>query len=152
MTFKTLKEAIAFAINREAEEMGFYETYARKTEKPATRTTFIQLAQEEKQHKELLEKITSKDLANPPSADKEIPDLGLAGLLRETQFSPDMEFPEALRFAIKREEESIKLYSTMLETAQTRELNNFFRHLVTQEKEHKNRLESEYDAIVLKDY
>jgi rubrerythrin len=158
---KSFEEVIAFAISREAQAANFYEIYGQKTEKLATKSMFQELAAEEKKHKELLEGLTSEQLSN--FKPKKIEDLGLSAIIKDSQFSPDMEYADALRMAIKREEESINLYLFFAEQAvkdetacktplERNQLKKLFNFLVEQEKQHKNKLEAEYDAVILKDY
>ena len=158
---KSFEEIIAFAVNREIQAADFYEIYGQKAEKLATKSMFKELAAEEKKHKELLEKLTPEQLASfKPS---KIEDLGLSSIIKDSQFTPDMEFPDALRLAIKKEEEAIQLYSYLakqtLKTetgcqtpAERNQLKKLFDFLVGQEKQHKNKLEDEFDTVVLKDY
>ncbi|MFB0509668.1 MAG: ferritin family protein [bacterium] len=161
MMFKSLDEVIAFAIGREAQAANFYQVFAARSEKPATKSMFAELAAEEKKHQELLEKLTPEQLKNFQPTKLE--DLGLDSILKDTQFSPDMEYPGALRMALKRETESIRLYSFFAEqlmkdktecqtSVERKQLKQLFDFLVAQEQQHKNKLENEYDAVVLKDY
>lgn len=159
--FKSFEEAIAFAVGREIQAADFYEAYAVKSEKLATRTMFKALADEELKHKTLLEGITHEQLSSLTVLKTE--DLGLSSIIKDSQFSPDMEYPDALRMAIKKEEEAIQLYSFLTNqtlknesecktAAELNQLKKLFDFLVEQEKRHKNNLEAEYDAVVLKDY
>jgi rubrerythrin len=163
--FKSFEEVVAFAIGRESQAADFYQISATKSEKPATKSMFNELAAEEMKHKNLLEKLTSEQLKNfKPS---KIENLGLSSIIQDAQFSPDMEYPAALRMAIKKEEEAIQLYSALAEqsglgglndtpecgnTGDKDQIKQLFDFLVEQEKQHKNQLEAEYNDVVLKDY
>jgi rubrerythrin len=158
---KSFEEVIAYAISRETQAANFYEIYGEKVEKLATKEMFKELAAEEIKHKKLLEGLTLNQLKNFKNLKLE--DLGLSSIIQDAKFSPDMEFADALRMAIKREEESINLYQSLAkqtlkdETAcktqeERNQLKKLFDFLVGQEKQHKNKVEAEYDAVVLKDY
>lgn len=158
---KSFEEVISYAISRETQAANFYEIYGEKAEKLATKSMFKELAAEEKKHKKLLEEFTLEQLKNFKPLKLE--DLGLSAIIKDAKFSQDMEYADALRMAIKREEESIKLYrvladetlkdETACKTPEGRnQLKKLFDFLVEQEKQHKNKLEAEYDTVVLKDY
>jgi len=159
--FNKFEEVIALAIGRESQATNFYQVSAAKSEKPTTKSMFNELAAEEMKHKNLLERLTSEQLKNfKPS---KIEDLGLSSIIQDPQFSPDIEYPAALRMAIKKEEEAIQLYLFFANqvkksemdckaTAAQKQLKNLFDFLVEQEKRHKNKLEAEYNDVVLKDY
>jgi rubrerythrin len=148
--YKSFEEAIAFAISRESEEATFYEAFATRSGKLATKSMFQELAAEEKKHKALLEGLTPEQLKSfKPSAGE---DLDLSSIVKDAQFSSDMEYPEALRMAMKREEESIRLYSFLAEQTTKIDVKKLFDFLVGQEKQHKHKIESEYDEVVLRDY
>ena len=158
---KSFEEVIAFAVSREIQAADFYEIYSQKAEKLATKSMFKELAAEEKKHKTLLEGLNLNQVKSFKPLKME--DLGLSSIIKDSQFSPDMEYADALRMAIKREEESINLYLIMAEQTlkdetacktpeERNQLKKLFDFLVGQEKQHKNRLEDEFDTVVLKDY
>ncbi len=159
--FKSFEEIIAFAIGRESQAADFYQISAAKSEKPATKSMFNELAAEEMKHKNLLEKLTLEQLGIFKSS--KIDDLGMNSIIQDAQFSSDMEYPAALRMAIKKEEEAIQLYSVLAKqalkdppecsnTSNKDQIKQLFDFLVEQEKQHKNQLEAEYNDVVLKDY
>ena len=163
--FKTFEEVIALAIGRESQAANFYQISAAKSERPATKSMFNELAAEELKHKILLEKLTSEQLKNFKFS--KIENLGLSSIIQDAPFSPDMEYPAALRIAIKKEEEAIQLYSALAgqtalgglkdtpecsNASEQNQIKQLFDFLVEQEKQHKNQLEAEYNDVVLKDY
>ena len=158
---KSFEEVISYAISRETQAANFYEIYGQKAEKLATKSMFKELAAEEKKHKKLLEGLTINQLKNFKPLKLE--DLGLSLIIKDAKFSQDMEYADALRMAIKREEESINLYLVLAEQTlkdetacktpeERNQLKKLFDFLVEQEKQHKNELEAEYETVVLKDY
>jgi rubrerythrin len=63
--------------------------------------------------------------------------------------SARMGLEEAWRLAIEREQESHDLYAEMAEMVDSSALKNLFRFLVEQEKEHKRRLEEEFERYFM---
>lgn len=148
MKEKDFKEVITFAIRKEAEAYNLYKTYSRLVKTPGLKTMFEELAQQEQKHREILERVERKDVSDYKF--KKIPDLKIADYVEKEEFSPDMDYASALRFAIKREEGSLKLYRHLAEGADDPELKKLFSALAQEESKHKLRLETEYDENVLK--
>jgi len=148
MEQKDFKEVIIFAIRKEAEAYNLYKTYSQLTKTPGMRTMFEELAQEEQKHREILEGVEKKDVSEYRL--EKIPDLKIGDFVEEQEFSPDMDYASALRFAMKREEHSIKLYHHMAAGTDDPELKKLFSALAQEEAKHKLRLETEYDENVLK--
>jgi rubrerythrin len=63
----------------------------------------------------------------------------------------DMSFQDILIFAAKKEQKTIDLYRELAQRVSSPELKKLFDFLVSQEKTHKLRLESEYEKHVLED-
>jgi rubrerythrin len=63
--------------------------------------------------------------------------------------SAQMGLEEAWRLAIQREQESHDLYAEMTEMVDSSALKNLFHFLVEQEKEHKRRLEEEFERYFM---
>lgn len=148
MEEKDFKEVITFAIRKEAEAYNLYKTYSQLTKTPGLKTMFEELAQEEKRHREILEQIDRKDVSEYKL--EKIPDLKIGDFVEEQEFSPDIDYASALRFAIKREEHSLELYNHMAEGTDDPQLKKLFSALAQEEAKHKLRLETEYDENVLK--
>jgi rubrerythrin len=147
MEEKDFKELITFAIRKEAEAYNLYKTYSQLTKTPGMKTMFEELAQEEQKHREILEGVEKKDVSEYKL--EKIPDLKIGDFVEEEEFSPDMDYASALRFAMKREEHSLKLYNHMAEGTDDPELKKLFSALAQEEAKHKLRLETEYDENVL---
>ncbi|MFQ6002136.1 MAG: ferritin family protein [Candidatus Zixiibacteriota bacterium] len=148
MEEKDFKEAITFAIRKEAEAYNLYKTYSQLTKTPGMKQMFEELAQEEQRHRQILEKVGKKDVSEYRL--KKIFDLKIGDYVDQEEFSPDMDYASALRFAIKREEHSLKLYNHMAEGTEDPELEKLFSALAQEEAKHKLRLETEYDENILK--
>jgi rubrerythrin len=148
MEEKNFKEVITFAIRKEAEAYNLYKTYAQLVKTPGLNKMFEELAQQEQKHREILEGVQKKEVSEYRL--KKIPDLKIGDFVEEEEFSPDMDYASALRFAMKREEHSLKLYNHMAQGTDDPELKKLFSVLAQEESKHKLRLETEYDENILK--
>lgn len=148
MEEKEFKEVIAFAIRKEAEAYNLYKTYAQLVKTPGLKTMFEELAGMEEKHRKILEGVEKKDVSKYKL--KKIPDLKIGDFTEEEEFSPDMDYASALRFAMKREEHSLRLYRHMAQDIDDPELKKLFSVLTQEESKHKLLLETEYDENVLK--
>jgi rubrerythrin len=148
MDLNNFKEAITFAIRKEAEAYNLYTTYSQLVKTPGLKKMFQELAQQEQKHREILEGVEKKDMTKYKL--KKIPDLKIGDYVKEEEFSPDMDYASALRLAIKREEASLKLYNHMATGTDDPELKRIFSVLAQEESKHKLRLETEYDENILK--
>ena len=62
-----------------------------------------------------------------------------------------MTFQDLLIFAAKKEQQAVELYTSMKAAVDSDELKKMFDFLVEQEKEHKLKLETEYEKHVLEE-
>ena len=147
MDLNNFKEVITFAIRKEAEAYNLYTTYSQLVKNPGTKVMFQELAKEEQKHREMLQRVEKKDVSEYEL--KKIPDMKISDFVDEQEFSPDMDYASALRLAIKREENSLRLYNHLTEGTENPELKKLFSALAQEESKHKLRLESEYDDNVL---
>lgn len=147
MDLNNFKEVVTFAIRKEAEAYNLYTTYSQLVKNPGTKVMFQELAKEEQKHRETLERVEKKDVSEYKL--KKIPDMKISDFVDEQEFSPDMDYASALRLAIKREENSLRLYNHLREGTENPELKKLFSALAQEESKHKLRLESEYDENVL---
>ncbi|MFQ6083338.1 MAG: ferritin family protein [Candidatus Aminicenantia bacterium] len=139
-------EAINYAIQREEKAVQFYQQALSLTLNQSLKEMFRSLADEEKKHKELLQKIKQKDIIQLET--DYIPDLKITDYLIPVEFSPEMDLQELLILAIKKEEESITLYTQLAERSKNSELIKLFQLLIQQEKKHKFKLEAQYEDFI----
>ncbi len=148
MELEDFKETITFAIRKEAEAYNLYTTYSRLIQTPGLKQMFLELAQQEQHHREILEGVEKKDVSAYTL--KKIPNLKIGDFVKEEEFSPDMDYASALRLAMKREEAALLLYNHLAGGTDDPELKKLFSVLAQEESKHKLRLETEYDEDVLK--
>lgn len=147
MDLSNFKDILEFAISREEEAIASYGKMSELTQSPGLKELLLELQEEEKKHKSLLEGITNQKISS--FVIKEVPDLKISDYLTEESPTEDMTFQDLLIFAAKKEQEAVELYSNLEENAEDDELKKLFQFLIQQEKTHKLKIEKEYDEHVL---
>jgi len=142
---EALKQALAFAVEKEQEAEAFYKEWAAKVGDQAVVALFAELAATEHGHFEMLSHITPEDLVAAHTAAPV--DLKLSELLVGVEASEGMGIQEAMLLAMKREEAAAALYDELARLGgETRPL---FEALAKEERKHKLQLETEYDEQIL---
>jgi rubrerythrin len=149
MDLKNYEDIIKFAISREESAIDAYEDMSEKAKTPGLRELLQELQNEEKNHKKLLEDITSEQISSFKTA--EVIDLKISDFLTEEPPSEDMTFQDLLILAAKKEQQAVELYTKLGEETESEELKKLFDFLISQEKNHKLKLETEYEKHVLED-
>jgi rubrerythrin len=149
MRLTSLDEMMRFAIRKEADAASFYRMAADRSN-PGVKKTFEELAMEEEGHKEKLEgfdleKIDQMEL-------KETKGLGMSEMMEDVPYSSDMSYADLLRFAIKNEEKSQRLYTSTAKIVTEPLLEKLLLILAQEESTHKEKLEKIYDREVLEEF
>jgi len=140
----TMNDVLDFAISGESKAAELYTKMAATANNPWVRKTLEGFAQEELQHGKKLKAVR----AGRSTLKREgVGDLGLAEKLDDVEPHPDMDYPELLVFAIKKENLSHGLYSRLASIFTEPELQETFLALAEQEAEHKRRFEMEYESL-----
>ncbi len=149
MTREEFQEVIDFAIKREEGAAELYKHAISMAASQDAKSMFSELLEEEKKHKALLEKLGPESVAEtiPPVTGN----LQISEYLVPMKFEPNMSYQDILILAMKREEQSVRLYTDMGEKVEDAQLKNLFRQLAGEEAKHKNKLETEYDENVLRE-
>ena len=150
MDLKSYEEIIKFAISREEAAIETYGDMSEKAKTPGLRELLLELQGEEENHKKLLEDITHEQIASFKT--EEVIDLKISDYLTEEPPSEEMTFQDLLILAAKKEQEAVELYTKLGEGSESDELKNLFNFLISQEKSHKLKLETEYEKHVLEGY
>lgn len=150
MNLKNYEEIIKFAISREEAAIETYGDMSEKAKTPGLRELLLELQGEEKNHKKLLEDISQEQITSFKT--EEVIDLKISDYLTEEPSSEDMTFQDLLILAAKKEQEAVELYTKLGEGSGSEELKKLFDFLITQEKSHKLKLETEYEKHVLEGY
>lgn len=142
MTREEMEKIISDAIDTEIESHEFYKDAAEKLEDPQLVELFEDLAKEELEHKMYLEKFLEsgiKEINIDPGYD-----YGIAETIDAPPLSTDMGFSDAIKLAIKREEEAVEMYSKLANATPDAEMKGIFNGLADMERLHKTRLEDVY--------
>jgi rubrerythrin len=150
MELKSYEDIIKFAISREEAAIDAYGDMSEKAKMPGLRELLLELQNEERNHKKLLEDISPDQIATFKTED--VIDLKISDYLTEEPPSEDMTFQDLLIIAAKKEQEAVELYTKLKEGSDNEELKKLFDFLVIQEKSHKLKLETEYEKHVLEGY
>ncbi len=147
--FRSAAEAIAFAVGREIEAADSYGRMAALAGTPGLRELLLFLRGEEESHRRILEGLTAAQIERlEPSF---APDLRIVDALGEEPLAADMTLQELLIFAAKKEKQAVELYESLARTAGAAGLQEIFLFLAGQEREHKLKLEAEYEKRVLQE-
>ena len=140
----TMNDVLDFAISGESKAAELYTKMAATANNPWVRKTLEGFAQEELQHGKKLKAVRAGRMALKREG---VGDLGLAEKLDDVEPHPDMDYPELLVFAIKKENMSHGLYTRLASIFTEPELQETFLALAEQEAEHKRRFEMEYESL-----
>jgi rubrerythrin len=136
------KKIISTAVDREVEAYTFYRTISDKVKDPALKQLFGELAGEEKQHREFLQGMLTKDVAKMHFDAKK--DFKVVNAMPTPPLSADMKPLDGLVVAIKKELEAMQMYSQLAGLSTETEQKFLFTQLANMESGHKARLEDLY--------
>lgn len=147
MELNSFDQIVKFAISREEAAIKAYGDMGERAQFPGLKELLMELQDEEKNHKKLLENISEGQVQDLEI--KEVPDLKISDYLTEEPPTDDMNFQDLLILAAKKEQQAVELYSALEKSADDEELKKLFQFLIQQEKAHKLKLESEYEKHIL---
>ena len=140
----TMNDVLDFAIAGESKAVELYTKMAATVDNPWMRKTLEGFAQEELQHHKKLKAVRAGISVLKHEG---VSDLGLEDKLDDTEPTAEMNYPELLVFAIKKENTSHGLYARLALIFNEPELQETFLALAEQESEHKRRFEMEYESL-----
>ena len=142
MKAEDVKKIISLAIDREVEAYTFYKTVADKVKDKALKDLFVELAGEEKKHREFLQGLLSKDISKMKFTAGH--DYKVGDALPSPKLTADLKSLDGLVLAIKKELEAMQMYTQLAAAAQDSEVQMLFTQLANMERGHKARLEDIY--------
>lgn len=146
-SFVSIAEIIAFAIEREKDAAAGYDRMAAAAVTPGLKEFLLSLKKEEETHRELLEGLSETQLKE--MAPGFTPDLKIVDFMVEERPSEDMTLQDLLIFAAQKEKKAVELYMELARMAGDSAERGVFEFLAGQEREHKLKIEAEYERIVL---
>ena len=146
METNELKKILDLGVKREIKAYEFYRDVAAKMKDETVVKVFKQLAGEELQHRETLEKLeasptTAVQFKAPPV------DYKLAEQTEAPDPTTDMKPADAIALAMKKEQEAVEFYRKLSAGTDNAEVKGVFDNLANMELGHKNRLENVFVDI-----
>ena len=126
---------LEFAINMEKEGEAFYLSQAKENENNGLFSVFSILAEDEKQHAEILTDFQNKETANLPESGLSVNTSIFKGQIKSDIKQPPAQL-DAYREALKKEQESIDLYKDLLDKSEIADDTDIFGYLIKQEELH----------------
>jgi len=148
-TFGSLAAVLEFAIQREIEAAESYGRLAGRSRQAAARSLLLDLQKEEKKHEEILRNLAAGRLV--PLFHQEVLDLKISDYVLEEPVDADSGFQDLLILAAKKEAKAAALYTDLRSRVDDPEYRRLFDFLIQEEREHKLRLEKEYEQHVLEE-
>ncbi len=139
------KKIISTAIDREVEAYTFYRAISEKVKDAALKKLFAELAGEEKQHREFLQGMLSKDVTKMQFEAKK--DYKVVNAMPTPPLSADLKPLDGLVIAIKKELEAMQMYTQLAKLSSSTEQQLLFSQLANMESGHKARLEDLYTEM-----
>jgi rubrerythrin len=136
------RKIISDAIAKEVESYVFYRSVYEKVSDKALKSTFNELAGEEKKHREFLEGLLVKPLKELHFDESR--DFKVAKTIERPTVTIDMKPLDGLKLAIKKEEDAMEMYKGLSAVSKDAELKKLFDSLAKMETSHKARLEDIY--------
>jgi len=142
MKTEDAKKIISTAIDREVESYTFYRSISDKVKDAALKKLFNELAGEEKQHREFLQGMLSKDVTKMHFDAKK--DYKVVNAMPSPPLSADLKPIDGMILAIKKELEAMQMYTQLANLSADTEQKFLFSQLANMESGHKARLEDLY--------
>jgi len=144
MTTNEYKSILKLAIANEVEAYEFYLNAANKSKNANLKSTFTELAEEEKKHKITLEAFINNETKQMQF--KETADYKISESIELPKLTSEMSFADGLALAMKKEEEAMKMYEEFAKASDNESQKEIFMQLSLMEKGHKTRLENIYSS------
>ena len=148
---ENIEEIIDFAIQRERDAQAGYLSYAGQTQRRGFRDLLLRMAEMEKEPERKLISLkqgqNTEALFTPPEGE----DLGLAAMLVEVPYSPDMDYGDFLVLAIQKERAAEQLYRKLESMTTSPDLRSMFGLLADEERKHRDWAQDLYDQDILKE-
>jgi len=149
MDKEKFNEIIDFAIKGEQEAVEFYQQLQAMVSFAAKKDMLHDLEEMEKGHIKALENLRQNEI-NDITIPK-VQNLRISDYLVEVKPTADMSYQDIIITAMKREESSCNLYSSLADNSDDMKVKNLFLRLAAEEAKHKLNFEKIYDEEILKD-
>ncbi len=143
----TLEEILNKAIEKEVYAQQLYLSLSQKVNDETARDTFLELAQQEQGHQNLLERYQRGELTEGALGQEQAIDYKIAERLNQPELSVDMKLQEVFLLAANREMASHDFYLSLAQIHPAGEVKRLLEELAAQELEHKQRVEFLYTEV-----
>jgi rubrerythrin len=143
MNFKTFKDVIDFAVDKEKEAEQFYLEASEMESLSGHKELFKEFALEERKHQGMLQNIEKTDLSGYKW--KWIPDIKRSNYQVDIAYEKGMSYRDILVLASKREEKALALYNDLQDRAESAQVKKVFKALCQEEAKHKLKFETLLD-------
>ncbi|MCB5270294.1 MAG: ferritin family protein [Candidatus Cloacimonetes bacterium] len=146
MTTIEFNEILDFAVEREKDAVSFYRSLQNKAKFADQKQMLKEMEQMEMGHIMVIEGIRNKGVREEDI--KHIPNLKISEYLTKELAESELTYQSILIKAMKREENSVKLYTEMSQKFPDSEISTLFRRLASDEAKHKLHFEQLYDDFI----
>ncbi len=145
MNLNEFTKIIEFAIICEVDAQRFYTKASEHIADSYLKKLFLEFAEEEKNHQQLLKKILNND--NIQMQFGETRDYRVSETLDQPEVSDKMIPADAFALAMKNEEAAMKQYTSLAEGCKDTDMKRTFENLAAMERAHKLRMENAFVDI-----
>jgi rubrerythrin len=145
MEFTSIDDIVQYAIDKEIEAAEFYAKAAETIRLEGAKAVLNGYAEEERKHEQILKELKANKAKIAEYKFENIPNIKRSDFLVDMEYSPDMDYVDLMRLAMKREEKASKLYGTLAKSTDDPQHAEFFKMLEQEEAKHKIELETLYD-------
>ncbi|HPF08200.1 MAG TPA: ferritin family protein [Candidatus Cloacimonadota bacterium] len=146
MTIIEFNQILDFAVEREKEAVDFYKQLQNEAKFTAHKEMLAELEAMEMGHIVVIESIRQKGV--DPQDIQKSPNLKISEYLTRELDAEELSYQNILIKAMKREENSFKLYTQMSLKFPDQEISTLFRRLAADEAKHKLHFEKLYDDFI----
>jgi predicted CoA-binding protein len=143
----TLEKVLRSAIQREIATWLLYRDLSRRLPQGTAQEAFRELAEQEKEHRQLLEQYQRGEIKEGALSLTQVVDHEISRHLEQPKIYPDMEFKDILLLAAAREQASHELYLGLAASHPPGRGRELLEALAAQELEHKQQIESLYNEV-----
>jgi len=145
MHIEMYKKILGMAIENEIEAAEFYQCVHDKTQDAKLQSIFDGLAEEERNHRALLECFLADE--SRPMKFKAVHDYKVSETVEMPRLSMEMKPVDAIALAMKKEEEAMSMYREFAEASHDAGQKDVFENLARMEQSHKTKLEDLYTSM-----
>jgi rubrerythrin len=147
----TFNDVLKVAIEKEEDAVEFYTKATGIIKNPGTNEMLKDFAKEEQSHVTLL-KDAQKSKTMESVGSKALPQsMDLTKYLVSETITEDSTPQDVMIIAMKREDSAVSFYSEQITAFEGTDIAELFQRLCNTEKEHKERLEAEYEKVFMPD-